>query len=64
MKESIAIADLQSRLVAVSEALRKADERATAGLLALELMREIRNPLEAAGNLTYLALEEAYAREP
>jgi signal transduction histidine kinase len=43
----------------MSEALRKAEEQATAGLLALELMHEIRNPLEAIGNLTYLATEEA-----
>ena len=35
-----------------------ADERATAGQLALEMMHEIRNPLEALGHLTYLALEE------
>ena len=59
MKESTVIADLQSRLADVSEALRRAEERATPGLLALELMHEIRNPLEAVGNLTYLAMEEA-----
>ncbi|HZC44333.1 MAG TPA: ATP-binding protein [Acidobacteriaceae bacterium] len=59
MTESIVISDLQSRLADVSEALRRADERATPGMLALELMHEIRNPLEAVGNLTYLAMEEA-----
>lgn len=59
MKETIAIADLESRLADVSEALRRAEERATPGLLALELMHEIRNPLEAVGNLTYLAMDEA-----
>ena len=59
MHESTIAADLHSRLNLTSEALRKAEERATAGLLALELMHEIRNPLEAVGNLTYLALEEA-----
>jgi signal transduction histidine kinase len=59
VKKSIVIDDLQSRLTLMSEALRKAEERATAGLLALELMHEIRNPLEAVGNLTYLAAEEA-----
>ena len=59
MKESNIVADLQSRLLDVSEALRRAEERATPGLLALELMHEIRNPLEAVGNLTYLAIEEA-----
>ena len=61
MHESTIIADrdLDSRLRMLSEALRTAEERATAGQLALELMHEIRNPLEAVGNLTYLALTEA-----
>ncbi len=58
MHETSVIADLESRLSDVSEALRRAEERATPGLLALELMHEIRNPLEAVGNLTYLAMEE------
>lgn len=40
-----------------------ADQRATAGLLALEVMHEIRNPLEALGHLTYLAREEAESPE-
>lgn len=53
------IAELQSRLADVSEALRRAEERAIPGRLALELMHEIRNPLEALGNLTYLAAAEA-----
>ena len=35
------------------------DERATAGMFALEVMHEIRNPLEAVGHLTYLARMEA-----
>ena len=35
------------------------DERTTAGHLALEIMHEIRNPLETLGHLTYLAHEEA-----
>jgi signal transduction histidine kinase len=39
----------------LAEALRKADERAVAGRLALEMIHEIRNPLEALGNLLYLA---------
>ena len=34
-------------------------ERITAGQLALEIMHEIRNPLEALGHLAYLAGEEA-----
>jgi signal transduction histidine kinase len=37
----------------------KADERATAGLLALELMHEIRNPLDALDNLLYLSFQKA-----
>lgn len=36
-----------------------ADERALAGQLALEVMHEIRNPLETLGYLNYLALNEA-----
>ena len=63
MKESAVIADLQLKLTDLSESLRRAEERATPGLLALELMHEIRNPLEAVGNLTYLAMEEAGDRE-
>jgi signal transduction histidine kinase len=42
------------------ETLReKAEEHATAGLLALEMMHEIRNPLEALNNLLFLGLEAA-----
>ncbi|MGC1872033.1 MAG: ATP-binding protein [Acidobacteriaceae bacterium] len=63
MKESTVVADLQSKLADVTETLRRTEERATPGLLALELMHEIRNPLEAVGNLTYLAMEEADNRE-
>lgn len=55
--------ELQSKFSLISEALRKSEERSAAGLLALELMHEIRNPLEAVGNLTYLALEEAQAKD-
>ena len=36
----------------------KAEERATAALLALELMHEIRNPLDALNNLIFLSLEK------
>lgn len=59
MKETSVIADLELRVSDISDALRRAEERAAPGLLALELMHEIRNPLEAVGNLTYLAMEEA-----
>jgi signal transduction histidine kinase len=41
------------------EALRESEERAAAGQLALELMHEIRNPLEAVGNLLFLASADA-----
>ena len=58
-EEATIIGDLGSRLADVSEALHRAEERAIPGLLALELMHEIRNPLEAVGNLVYLALEES-----
>ena len=35
------------------------DQRATAGQLALEIMHEIRNPLETLGHLSYLAYQQA-----
>lgn len=41
------------------EALRQAEERSTAGQLALEMIHEIRSPLEALSNLTYLTLLSA-----
>jgi signal transduction histidine kinase len=63
VEKSSVIADLQSKLAGVSETLRRAEERATSGLLALELMHEIRNPLEAIGNLVYLAMEESGDRD-
>ena len=45
------------------EVLRRTDELALAGRLALELMHEINNPLDALGNLAYLALEESGSSE-
>ena len=53
------ISELQERLASTVEALRLVEERAVAGRLALEVMHEIKNPLEALGNLTFLAAEEA-----
>lgn len=53
------IAELQARVAVATEAHRKAEERATAGQLALEMVHEIRNPLEALGHLAYLASEDA-----
>ena len=54
-----AIRELQAENDALYEALRNAEERAIAGQLALETMHEIRNPLEALGNLTFLTQQEA-----
>jgi signal transduction histidine kinase len=48
------IDNLQSKLLRTAEALRKSDEHATAGCLALEVLHDIRNPLEAILNLNYL----------
>jgi signal transduction histidine kinase len=38
-------------------------QRITAGQLALEVMHEIRNPLEALGHLTYLTLQASHNAE-
>ena len=54
--------DRQGKMNNATEMLHKAEQRATAGLLALEVMHEIRNPLEALGNLVYLTL--ACTNEP
>ena len=53
------IAELQSKLVISTERLQRSEERAVAGQLALEMMHDVRGPLEALGNLVYLALHEA-----
>ena len=53
-----ALKESEKRLAVVTEALRKSEERATAGQLALEVMHEVRNPLEALGHLTFLTLQE------
>jgi signal transduction histidine kinase len=42
----------------LKEPAENAQERITAGLLALEMMHEIRNPLDALSNLLYLGLED------
>ena len=49
----------ERQLAVATEALRNAEQRAVAGRLALEVMHEIKNPLEALGHLTYLALLDA-----
>jgi signal transduction histidine kinase len=53
------IVDLQTKLAVAAEALRKSEERATSGQLALEVMHEIRNPLEALGYLIHLTQQDA-----
>ncbi len=50
---------LQLKLAQAAEALRKCDEQATAGRLALEVMHDIRNPIEALRNLNYLSVLSA-----
>ncbi|MGB6303924.1 MAG: hypothetical protein WBF45_09255 [Acidobacteriaceae bacterium] len=57
------IAELKMQLATMAEALRETDKRATAGQLALELMHEIRNPLEALGNLIFLANGDVHNSE-
>jgi len=54
-----ALRSSEERLAIATEALRKSEEHATAGRLALEVMHEINNPLEALGHLIYLASEQA-----
>jgi signal transduction histidine kinase len=53
------ISGLQFKLGLLADVLQKVEERATAGQLALEMIHEIKNPLEALGHLTYLASQEA-----
>jgi signal transduction histidine kinase len=45
------------KLASAIEALRRCEERSMAGLFALEVMHEIRNPLDALGSLVYLAAD-------
>jgi signal transduction histidine kinase len=56
--EADIVHDLRTKLDIAAEALRKAEERALAGQFALEVMHEIRNPLEAVGYLIHLANQE------
>jgi signal transduction histidine kinase len=55
----LTISELKTRLAAAEEALHQAELRATVGQLALEMIHEIRNPLEAMSGLTFLARQEA-----
>jgi signal transduction histidine kinase len=52
------VQDLRSKLEIAAEALQKAEERALVGQFALEVMHEIRNPLEAVGYFIHLAKDE------
>jgi signal transduction histidine kinase len=52
-------ADFETKLGVASEALRRAEERATAGQLAMEVMHEIRNPLQALEYLVFLTRRDA-----
>jgi len=49
----------QQRLMTATEALRKSEEHAITGRLALEVMHEVRGPIDALGNLTHLTFAEA-----
>ena len=51
--------ELQARLETVTEALRRSEERATVGQLALEMLHEVRGPIEALGYLVFLAAQDA-----
>jgi len=55
----ISNAEFETKMVAASEALRKAEERATAGQLAMEVIHEIRNPLQALEYLVFLTVQHA-----
>jgi signal transduction histidine kinase len=55
----ISNAEFETKMVQTSEALRKAEERATAGQLAMEVIHEIRNPLQALEYLVFLTGQDA-----
>jgi signal transduction histidine kinase len=55
----ITSADFETKMLLASEALRKAEERATAGQLAMEVIHEIRNPLQALEYLVFLTVRDA-----
>jgi signal transduction histidine kinase len=48
---------LSEKLTLTVDALRRCEERSMAGIFALEVMHEIRNPLDALGSLVYLAAD-------
>jgi signal transduction histidine kinase len=59
MVDQALVDDLQARLSQAAASLRVIDQHATAGRLALEVMHDIRNPLEALRNLNYLIVLSA-----
>ena len=54
MQDQPTYQELEQRLIVAAEALRQSEAQATAGRLALELMHEVKNPLETLGHLVYL----------
>ena len=59
MNDHVSHEELQRRLVLAADALRRSEQQATAGRLALELMHEINNPLETLGYLNHLTLHSS-----
>ena len=57
------VPELRTQLAHASEALRESERRAIAGQLALEIIHEVRNPLEALANLIFLARNSAHIPE-
>lgn len=57
--EAVNDSDLALQLTWMVESLRRAEARALANKAALEVLHEVRNPLEALINLNYLAFQQA-----
>ncbi|MGC1871082.1 MAG: HAMP domain-containing sensor histidine kinase [Acidobacteriaceae bacterium] len=57
------VPELRRQLALAAEAVREAEKRAIAGQLAIEIMHEVRNPVEALGNLIFLARNCAQTSE-
>jgi hypothetical protein len=53
------VAELRAKLAAAQEGWNDAERRCAAGELALELMQEVRNPLEALAYLAFLTRQDA-----
>lgn len=48
---------LSEKPASALDALRRCEKRSMAGLLGLEIMHEVRNPLDTLGNRVYLESE-------